>query len=114
MVNEPLQPRQTRKGDNLTKKGDISVVLIHNKIKNWLRLYFGTVYYHNGSVINSSTRFIYGRVLDKLQQSYTPPNYPGWGWGVGGGYVIRLLMFAGPNKSDYIFIPDAINEREFM
>ena len=33
------QPRQTRKGDNLTKKGDISIELIHNKIKNWLRLY---------------------------------------------------------------------------
>ena len=57
----------------------------------------------------NSDHFIYGRVLDKLQQSYTPPNYPGWGGG-----VIRLLMFAGPNKSDYNFIPDAINEREFM
>ena len=59
----------------------------------------------------NSDHFIYGRVLDKLQQSYTPPNYPGWG---GGGGVIRLLMFAGPNKSDYNFIPYAIIEREFM
>ena len=48
----------------------------------------------------NSHRFIYGRVLDKLQQSYTPPIYPGWG---GGGGVIRLLMFAGPNKSDCNF-----------
>ena len=57
----------------------------------------------------NSNHFIYGRVLDKLQQSYTPPNYPGWGVG-----VIRLLMFAGPNKSDYNFIPDAINKSDFM
>ena len=62
----------------------------------------------------NSDHFSYGRVLDKLQQSYTPPNYPGWvggGGKVGWGGVIRLLMFAGPNKSDYNFIPDAINER---
>ena len=57
----------------------------------------------------NSDHFIYGRVLDKLQQVYTPPNYSGWG---GGGN--RLLKFAGPNMSDYNFIPDAINEREFM
>ena len=36
------------------------------------------------------------------------------GMGGGGGGVIRLLMFAGPDKSDYNFIPDAIDEREFM
>ena len=58
----------------------------------------------------NSGHFIYGRVLDKLHQSYTPPNYPGRG----GAGVIWLLMFAGPNKSDYNFIPDAINKREFM
>ena len=62
----------------------------------------------------NSDHFIYERVLDKLQQSYTPPNYPGCGGGGGGGLVIRLFMFAVPNKSDYNFIPDAINEREFM
>ena len=58
IVNEPLQPRQTSKVDNLTKKEtDISVVLIHNKINNWLRLYLNwQCVYHNGSVINSSTR----------------------------------------------------------
>ena len=40
MVNEPLQPRQTNKGDKLAKKEtDISVVLIHNKRNNWLWLY---------------------------------------------------------------------------
>ena len=57
----------------------------------------------------NSDHFIYGRVLDKLQQSYTPPIYSEWG---GGG--IRLLIFAGPNKSDCNFIPGAINERAFM
>ena len=35
----------------------------------------------------NSDHFSYGRVLDKLQQSYTPPNYPGsvGGGGRGGG-----------------------------
>ena len=52
----------------------------------------------------NSDHFIYGRVLDKLQQSCTTPNTRG------GGGSIRHLMFAGPNKSDGNFIPDAINK----
>ena len=57
----------------------------------------------------NSDHYVYGRALDKLQ-SYTPPIYPGWGEG------IWLFMFAGPNKSDCNFIPDAIsnNERELL
>ena len=73
------------------------------------------IYLFDHNTLNSD-HFIYGRVLDKLQQSYTQQNYPVCVCVCvfGGGGVIRLLMFAGPNKLDYNFIPDAINEREFM
>ena len=41
----------------MKKETDISVVLIHNKRNNWLRLYLNWhCAYHNDSVINSSTR----------------------------------------------------------
>ena len=38
----------------------------------------------------NSDHFIYGRVLDKLQQSYTPPIYPGWGGGLVSGFLCLL------------------------
>ena len=59
----------------------------------------------------NSDHFIYGRVLDKLQQSYTQLIYPGWGGGGVSGFLCLLdLIF----KSDCNFIPDAIKEREFI
>ena len=59
----------------------------------------------------NSDHFVYGKYLDKLQQSYTPRIYPGWGWGSLHGSLCLLNLISHCN-----FIPDAIsnNEREIM
>ena len=42
----------------------------------------------------NSDHFIYGRVLDKLHQSYTSPNYPGRGGGELSGFLCLLDLIS--------------------